>query len=122
MSAWRLGHFVTRSGLTCPTISWRMKGAHQANPNRISQADIWPAYLDYHTLAQLGGLAMAARLAPTLHLLWDLMHQQVCLSAKAPKFPASMGARPPALLNVSFKCSQRKAQANGKLDASRIGK
>ena len=26
-----------------PAVSWRMKGNHQANPNQISQASIWPA-------------------------------------------------------------------------------
>lgn len=51
MSAWGLEYFMTRSGLPCPMVSWRMKGTHQANPNRISQAGIWLVYLDYHTLA-----------------------------------------------------------------------
>lgn len=58
---------------------------------------------------------MAARLARTLHLLWELMHQQACLLANAPKSPASSSAE------CSFKCSQRKAQGDGKRDASRLG-
>lgn len=53
---------------------------------------------------------MAARLAHTLHLLWELMHQQACLLANAPKSPASSSAE------CSFKAKERhKVTASGTL-------
>lgn len=65
---------------------------------------------------------MVARLAHTLHLLWEFTQRQACLSANAPRFPASAGTALQLCGMFYSNAAEERCKADGELEASRIEK